>query len=385
MSENAPGQLLGFTIQYPRALCHLLRTAPGGTVCLEVHGDVSTIEPSAAVIAEEDKSSIRSNPVTDKSPDLWKTLSNWVDAVQSGELDPDQTSFILYRNRSGRRGLAEEFSAVTTIEEARTSLESARKKFEGVDEKHAAWRYYKNSVIDNCETLEKIITKFHLESGFGAGYDEVEQEIIKKHVPRSQIRTLVQNISGWLTRYVSEKISSGLDARITWEDFNQQFVVHFDRARRLELIDFALVSPPSTLEVNRHLDIRPIFLRQLDLINSTDDEIIEAVAHYLRAKINREHWIEDELIDEDLAADFEQKLISFWMNARRKISITNKNLSSEEMGELVLRECMIRQENVGTKTPPSFTIQGTYHALANAPVLGWHFDWEGYFKNDTEY
>lgn len=380
MSENAPGQLLGFTIQYPRALCHLLRAAPGSTVCLEVHGDVSTTGPGASVIAEEDKSSIRSNPVTDKSSDLWKTLSNWVNSVLSGELDPAQTSFILYRNKSGRKGLAEEFSGAATIEAAQTSLESAKQKLKAIDESHAAWPYYKNAVIDNSDTLIKIITRFQLESGAGAGFDEVEQEIIKKHVPRSQIRTLVQSISGWLTRLVSEKISSGRDARIAWEDFNKEFIVHFDRARRLELIDFALTAPPSESVVNQHLNIRPVFLKQLELINSTDDELIEAVSHYLRARINRSRWIEDELIDEELAADFEKKLTNFWTHTQKRLSITNKHLPKEELGELVLRECMVRQEAIGTQNPPSSTIPGTYHALANTPVLGWHLDWKDKFK-----
>lgn len=380
MSENAPGQLLGFTIQYPRALCHLLRAAPGSTVCLEVHGDVSTTGPSALIIAEEDKSSIRSNPITDKSSDLWKTLSNWVNAVLSGELDPAQTSFILYRNRTGRKGLAEEFSNAATTQAAKACLEGARKKLKTLDKSHAAWPYYKNAVIDNSDTLVKIIPKFHLESGVGAGYSDVEHEIIKKHVPSSQIRILTQSISGWLTRLVSEKISSGLDARITWEEFNKEFIVHFDRARRLELLDFALTSPPSQLTVNQHLNLRPIFLKQLELINSTDDEIIEAVAHYLRAKINRNHWIEDDLIDEELAADFEEKLRNFWTHTQKRLAITNKHLSKEEVGALVLSECMVRQETIGTQTPPSCTIPGTYHALANTPILGWHLDWKDKFK-----
>lgn len=380
MSENAPGQLLGFTIQYPRALCHLLKAAPGSTVCLEVHGDVSTTDASSSVIAEEDKSSIRSNPVTDKSSDLWKTFSNWVNAILGGELDPAHTCFILYRNKSGRKGLAEDFSTAATIDEAQASLEAAKQKLKDIDESHAAWPHYKNAVIDNSETLIKIITKFQLESGAGAGYEEVEQEIIKKHVPRSQIRTLVQSISGWLTRLVSEKISSGLDAKITWEEFNEEFIVHFDRARRLELIDFALTSPPSDLAVNQHLNTRPLFLKQLELINSTDDEIIEAVSHYLRAQINRSHWIEDDLIDEELAADFEQKLINFWTHTRKRLSITNKHLPKEDLGVLVLSECMVRQETIGTQNPPSCTIPGTYHALANKPVIGWHLDWKEKFK-----
>ena len=380
MSKNAPGQLLGFTIQYPRALCHLLRAAPGSTVCLEVHGDVSTIDPNASVIAEEDKSSIRSNPVADKSSDLWKTLSNWVNAVRRGELDPSKTSFILYRNRSGRKGLADEFSNADTINAAEACLALARQKLSAIDENHAAWQYYKNAALENSDISAQIIQKFHLESGVGSGYGEVEQEIIKKHVPKSQIRTLIQDINGWLIRLVSEKISEGLEARITWEDFNQEFIVHFERARRLELIDFALTAPPSESTISQQINLRPVFLKQLELIHSTDDDIIEAVTDYLRAQTNRNRWIEDDLIDEELAADFEKKLTKFWTNTQKRLSITNRSLPKQELGVLLLTECMIRQETIGTKTPPACTIPGTYHALADMLALGWHSDWKNRLK-----
>ena len=42
MKSNAAGQLLGYTIQFPRALYHLLRCGPGDAVCIEVLGDVAT-------------------------------------------------------------------------------------------------------------------------------------------------------------------------------------------------------------------------------------------------------------------------------------------------------------------------------------------------------
>ena len=87
MKSNAPGQLLGYTIQFPRALCHLLRSGPGDAVCVEVLGDVATLKPDGGVIAEEDKSSIVGNPLTDKSIDLWKTFSNWIEAIISRNLD----------------------------------------------------------------------------------------------------------------------------------------------------------------------------------------------------------------------------------------------------------------------------------------------------------
>ncbi|MHB8840557.1 MAG: hypothetical protein ACYC56_02005 [Candidatus Aquicultor sp.] len=82
MKSNAAGQLLGYGMQFPRALLHLLKGSPGDAVCVEVLGDVATIKSDSNVIAEEDKaSSTAHNPLTNKSDDLWKTFSNWIQAI----------------------------------------------------------------------------------------------------------------------------------------------------------------------------------------------------------------------------------------------------------------------------------------------------------------
>ncbi len=76
MTSNAPGQLLGYAIQIPRALFHLLKADPGDAVCIEVLGDVATITSDGRQILEEDKSSISDNPLTNKSINLWKSFYN---------------------------------------------------------------------------------------------------------------------------------------------------------------------------------------------------------------------------------------------------------------------------------------------------------------------
>ena len=95
MSTNAPGQLLGFGLQFPRALFHLLRCGPGDKVSLEVMGDVSTVSVDDDVIIEEDKSSQISNPISDLSIESWKTFYNWVNKANTKTIDPDMTKLLL--------------------------------------------------------------------------------------------------------------------------------------------------------------------------------------------------------------------------------------------------------------------------------------------------
>ena len=90
MNSIAPGQFLGYTLQLPRALYHLLKSGPGDKVSIEVLSDVATSKLNGLVISEEDKSSIVGNPITNRSIDLWKTFSNWIDAINSGVIDVEK-------------------------------------------------------------------------------------------------------------------------------------------------------------------------------------------------------------------------------------------------------------------------------------------------------
>lgn len=306
MNSNASGQLLGYTLQYPRALCHLLRADPGSIVCIEVLGDVATVSSADQVLAEEDKSSLMGNPVTDRSVDLWKTFSNWVNDVKSGKLTLSLTRFLLFRNQSGKKAIVEDFDSAKNQGEATAALERAKQKLNDLGSEHAAWNFYNNAVLQNSDVLIQIIERFQLETGDGTGFNEVSLEVIKKHVSKTQINFIIEHLNGWLVKLVSERIAAKLPAQITWDEFDHHFKVLFDRARRNELIDFASFSPPKTKDVEHQVYVRPKYLRQLELINHSDDELIEAVTDFLRAKINHSKWIDDEIIDEDVANDFEK-------------------------------------------------------------------------------
>ncbi|MHA6846950.1 ABC-three component system protein [Ralstonia syzygii] len=380
MSENAPGQLLGYSIQFPRALCHLLKATPECAVCIEVHGDVATVLPGGALIAEEDKSSIHGNPVTDKSVALWKTLSNWVDGIRDGEFD-SRTTFVLYRNRSGQEGLAEKFDSCMTREQADQTLQEAASKFADIDDTHVIWPYYKNAVLDHRETLLEVIVRFQLETGDSASYEAVRQQLRSMRLPHNQIDGVVNHLNGWLVELVMTRISEKLPAMLTVDEFDHVCRALFSRARCLELLDFTTYSPPSTNEIEQHIKSRPIYLRQVERVNADDDDLIQAVTDFLKAKTNRDKWIEDELIDERVADEFEACLLRFWRNRKKEVHLLHKTaLNKEERGMLLYASCQSHSETIRNVKPPPSTIAGTYHALADRPSLGWHEDWETEFK-----
>ncbi|AZA88161.1 hypothetical protein EG349_15845 [Chryseobacterium shandongense] len=380
MGIHAPGQVLGYGLQFPRVLYHLLRCEPEDKVAIEVIGDVATIA-AESLITEEDKSSQIGNPVTDLSTDLWKTFFNWVGLINNGKIDVAKTKFVLYVNKKGRTGIVNTFNNANTIDKARIAFTTAMKKIEKkIDVKHEIWPYY-DFLKKNQITLLQVINNFELQISSGGGAEAVKKEIRKKHISESQIDFIQHNLAGWVQTTILEKLANKEDGIISWEEFDKQFQPLFERSRKRELIDFALTYPPEAEEISKHLRERPLFIRQLDHINANDDEIQDAVKDYLRAKVNRQSWIENGLIDETTATDFQSKLTDFWKNKQRSLAITHKTYEACDRGMLLYIDCRSRQETIRDQHPPSATIAGTYHLLANSADLGWHPDWENTFKS----
>src|SRR5207237_8911279 len=87
-STQVPGQALGYSLQVTRATARLLAAAPGTTISFEVLDDVSAAPAAGGLVAEQTKSAITHNPLGERAVDFWKTMSNWVDTVRGGRLDP---------------------------------------------------------------------------------------------------------------------------------------------------------------------------------------------------------------------------------------------------------------------------------------------------------
>ncbi|RZF62667.1 ABC-three component system protein [Sphingobacterium corticibacterium] len=124
--------------------------------------------------------------------------------------------------------------------------------------------------------------------------------------------------------------------------------------------------------IKGEVNIQPVYLQHLNYISVDEDNVIEAVTDYLRAKVNRNQWIENEIIEEEVAVDLENRLTKFWLTRQKAINLTEKNLDKPDRGKLLYCECKIRNEVIRDIVPHVGTIAGTYHALVVAKSLGWH-------------
>lgn len=378
MNAPAPGQLLGYGIQFPRALYHLLKSGPGSAVSIELNGDVTAKLSSGVTIAEEDKSSLIGNPVTDRSADLWKTFANWVDAVNGGVFNPANTRFVLFRNKSGKEAIVESFHEANTAADATNALKNAITSLSDLKDEHEAWKYYKKAALDNQNVLINIIERFSLETGSEAAYSDFDTELTRLLVGDAYKSYVTQSLSGWLLKTILEKIASRKTPEVTWEEFRDTAEDCVGQARRRELVDFALMTPPRDSDVLKQRQANPTYIKQLSLIACSEEEIFESVTAFLKAKTNRDRWIGSEVLSEIVAMDFDEKLRKNFSSVAKDVMKTQPTLSPEDQGQVILARCIQLQTTIGQTHPPSPTIEGTYHKLADTRVLGWHPSWKSH-------
>jgi len=388
-SRNVPGQAGGYYLQETRFLHHLLKADFGDVIFLEYFGDVSTQHTDGTVITEEDKSSISDNPITDRSENLWKTLHNWILAVENGSLDVETTTFVFYIPHTKYSGVfIKKFHDARNEKEAAEALDFVRNElwgdsptFELKERVSVTISAYVDKVFLNEMLSVRIISRFSFEQGDRAGYAELEKVIGNSVVPPEHAFDYQMHCLGWIKRQIDLLISAGEIARITRAEFleeSRKILRKFDREGILK----SAATKPSDTEARGRVEKTPTYIRQLELIDAEYDEKLSAVCDYLMAEDDRYTWITNGSIHPQSVDDFENNLMRTWKNFQGEVSAIHAELTSVRRGAAVYFKCKQHSTTIEDNPLPDHLISGTYHSLAGKPVLGWHPNWESLLSDD---
>lgn len=170
-SVNVPGQFFGYSIQNTRVVAHFLRAQQGQSVSIEHLDDVAT-HTDVGDLVELDKSGLAHNPVTDRSPELWKSLANWVRAIRAGALK-DDTRFLLYVAQGHHGDLIDSIHSATTKTAADAVVVSFRATFGGKELPKGLAEHVKEVLSASDEVLARLFVSLALENGSGAPNDDL--------------------------------------------------------------------------------------------------------------------------------------------------------------------------------------------------------------------
>ncbi|WP_150109482.1 ABC-three component system protein [Syntrophobacter fumaroxidans] len=379
---QAPGQYLGYSLQTTRLLARLLDALSEHTISLEVFEDVGAEREDGTRTAEQVKSAIFSNPVSDRAEGLWKTFANWIDAVTAGALELDKTYFEIYVSKVVPAGIAKQFSDAATLEEAVSAFQEA-KAILGISKKGSeplrgisdTLRPYLAKVFEADESvISRIIFRFKLVFGSGSPVSDLAPLLKRTFVPDDMVDDAIRYSLGWVKEKTDKLLEKGVPANILVEEFRKD-MISFERAHDNRTILTSYAQEPSRSEIERDLKVRQ-YVRQLEIIEASYGQKIMAVKDYLLSSADRTLWSAKGLVHRTSFDKFESKLVRTWENLKQQTEIALKDKSAVERGKYLYSDCGNQEVKLeGLEVPPHFT-PGSFHALADDLKVGWHPEYE---------
>jgi hypothetical protein len=344
---------------------------------MEVLDDVAQQAADGTTTLAQSKSALTDNPVANRAVPLWKAILNWMELVKQGLADPSKTTFELYVSRQVDGDLINAFHESHSLSEAQAAIAKARAllwgdgpQYAGRDDIPEHLSKYVTPVLTADETLlVPIIANLRLTCGSGSPQADIEALIRHDPVSDAKVFDIADKLCGWVKRQVDKALEKGLPAVIMRDAFHREYVSYVRSVDR-DLILRSLAKAPSDAEKHERLCDR--FVQQLDLIDRSFDDKLEAISDFLRACSDRTAWSKAGDVHETSFDELDDNLRRTWKNITQAVEIEARSTPEVGRGQLIHIRCMSHKANVQGMEPPVHFVPGCFHGLADDMSVGWH-------------
>lgn len=369
VKSSAPGPYLGFSLQSTRMCLHLFQAPRGSVVALEVLDDVDVALPDGSALVEQAKSGLVTNPIANWSKDLWKTFSNWIDAVEAGLIDLKKTRFRLYVVQKKKGEYAESLSFARTEAQVKKVVDEIRQTY-AKEQPEGCKKYIEKFLEYDPEKLLSLVTSFELETG-----DSDLIERIKDHlsvsVPDILLNDACHAAIGWVKNTSDDLIQAKKYPAIPRSQFSD-WVSNFNNRFSFNHLLRYTSPAPSAEEIEENRSSALTMMKQLELVELGGEKFAEAMSDFLQAKTNKVRWAEHGLVYGDEFIDFKKRLMKKWELFSKEIRMQYMSSLEVDRGQLLYLKCMDAEVKLNDIDSPGFFIRGTYHECSNTRDVGWH-------------
>lgn len=318
--------------------------------------------------------------LTNASPDLWKTIRVWSEAILNKQVDPAKTLFTL----------------VTTAKTSESEITYQLCKPEIIrDNEHILKTLEETSKISKSSTNEKAYAAFNMLKkaqkkaliehiqilDASLDIEQVKQKTLnelKLSTTPDKLIPFYERLEGW---WFQKCILNLLhDApNITFRELQGKIDDIRDQFRTDNLpIDFI---EKIQVEDQEAEEDKRIFVQQLRLISLGNALIKHAISDYYRAFEQRSKWIREELMNPDEEKRYEAELVDYWEPkfASMRDDMTESGDITEEqcvqMGKSFYTNFYINtcpQKHIRPRVTNEFLARGSSHILADKKTIGWH-------------
>jgi hypothetical protein len=408
-SHGAIGPALGYYYQAIYALILLFDSKQSDAfVSIESLDDVVLIDGKKKELYQLKHSINKDTILTIKSEQLWKTLKVWCDFL----LTNDSNNGIFTLSTVASIKSDSPLNVLNDFEQSRVDLEvelleEAKRVCSERDEVKEANKVklalgqegkelpyaikYKGceAFLNLSERSRKgLLKNMRLSSSSFSIEEAMEQVIgrIKKNTKKEHHTSLAKSILAWWDREALESLTRERKECIYLDEL-QEFI----SKKNAELYNDGFTDDLLDLELPPINSEHPIQKLQLSLIEASKSQIARSYDTEIKARIQRQKWMNDNLPAASKLLRYDQLLIKEWSykfdeTVERKWDFTTEQL--KEKGRLLLdwshENAHLQVSSISRYYNNPDLIRGSYQILSRTKDVGWHCEFNSLINLETD-
>ena len=347
-NHQAIGPALGYYYQAIYALIELFNSDKNNSfVSIETWDDVYHEDGTTKNLIQLKHSIDKNSKISIKSPELWKTIKVWCDYLLTNDIEDgiftlstvaslDKESLLnKLKNQSGNREdlIIQLQDEAEFVIEKRKQAKIQNKKL--LEQKQQPKNLPYSSKYKGCEAFmslskskrNNLINKITLITDSFQIKDATQcvVDLIKNYIPTRYQFALAEGILAWWDREAVRSLC-GQRSECLYKSELQEFISR----KNSELLDDGFTNDLDDIELPSITSPHPIQIQQLEIISATDAQKRRSYDTEMKARIQRDIWINSSLPSAKKLEKYDEKLKLEWSYQFEEMNEDIKGKSDEE-------------------------------------------------------
>ena len=337
---------------------------------LEYLDDVAVHYADGTLLLEQCKSALAHNPISDWSDDLWKTIANWLDAVETQKIDGTKASFQLYVTPAKLGKLSAAIHGAVDAKAVEVLVQQVKDKLEKKANSPKCLAHVQK-FFDATDALRlAVVGKTKV---LATDDDPLEplRELLRATVPEESLDVICASAIGQAKEAADKCIRRRIPALVGVAEFRKNFHAFVQQNNMAGYLP-TFTSAPSEDATKALLTSRPVFVRQLQLISASEEQQLRAASDFLRTSGDKVKWADQGLVFDGTLDDWENTLLRKHDATQSEVKDTYSEKALEVQGRIVYSRCAAMEVPLDSRAVPGHFTHGSFNDLADRQQLGWH-------------
>lgn len=382
VKHSAAGPYLGFALQPVRLCYHLLSSPLDSSVSLELLDDVAVHYADGKLLLEQCKSALSHNALSDWSEDLWKALANWLDVIASGKADVSKTTFQIYVTPPRVGKVSSAMCAAADSLAVNALVKQIEEKLKRRAHPPKCIAHVQKLLDAPADHRNAVIAQF---SAVSVDDDPIEplRALLSPTIPTVSIDVICQSAIGIAKEWADQRIRKGIPAQISVAEFRMNFHAFVQRNNLPGYLpSFSEALTPA--EAKAVLTNRPVFIRQLQLIEATEEQQLRAASDFMRTSSDKTAWADQGFVFDGSFDDWEDSLMRRHAAIQSEVNDLFSDKTEIVQGRTVYNRCSVLEVPLDGRAVPGHFTHGAFNDLADRQKLGWHAEYKSLLGKKDE-